>query len=90
MPIEAILKFLKSIIPNGAHYLSPSKHYFSHPSLVFFNILQTLGPSLSIFGLQIGPQVINKCWNIGPQGLQIGLPTFDGIPFSASGSIQSH
>jgi hypothetical protein len=23
---------------------------------------------------QVWPQVTNKCWNIGPQGLQIGFP----------------
>jgi hypothetical protein len=44
-----------------------------------------LWPTLSIFGFLFGPKLLinaktlmsgyyNKCWNIGPKGLQIGFP----------------
>jgi hypothetical protein len=30
-----------------------------------------LGPTLSIFGLQIGPKLLNKWKNIGPKGCKL-------------------
>ncbi len=36
---------------------------------------KTLGPILSIFGLLFGPQVTNKCVNIGPR-VASWLPKF--------------
>jgi hypothetical protein len=35
-------------------------------------------------------QDINKCWNIGPKGLQIGLPNLMVSFFSPLGPIQGH
>jgi hypothetical protein len=60
--------------------------------------LKKLGPTLSIFGLLFGTEVINKCENIdvrilinartlAPQGLQIGFPKFGGIQGSQDQSF---
>jgi hypothetical protein len=46
-------------------------------------------PSLSIFGLQIGPNLLINATTLTPE-VANWPPKFDGIKFSALGPIQAH
>jgi hypothetical protein len=48
-----------------------------------------LGPTLSIFGLRIGPKLVIDARTLTPE-IANWPPKFDGILFSALGPIQGH
>jgi hypothetical protein len=48
-----------------------------------------LGPTLSIFGLQIGPKLLINAGTVAPK-VANRPAKFDGILFSALGPIQGH
>jgi len=50
---------------------------------------KNLGPTLSIFGLRIGPKLLINARTLTP-GVANWPPKFDGMLFSALGPIQGH